>query len=44
MYVGQKRATYSCTPACQPTIAVGDDLEVFDARVGQVQGAGSLSR
>lgn len=44
MYVGNRRATYSCTPACQPTIAVGDDLEVFDARVGQVQGAGSLSR
>ncbi|MCC6983703.1 MAG: pilus assembly protein N-terminal domain-containing protein [Bauldia sp.] len=44
MYVGNRRATYSCTPACQPTITMGDDLEVFDARVGQVQGAGSLSR
>jgi Flp pilus assembly secretin CpaC len=44
VYVGQKRATYSCTPACQPTVAVGDDLEVFDARIGQIQGAGSLSR
>ncbi len=44
MYVGQRRATYSCTPACQPTVAVGDDRELFDARVGQVQGAGALSR
>ena len=44
VYVGGKRATYSCTPACQPTVAVGDDLELFDARVGQVQGAGALSR
>jgi hypothetical protein len=44
VYVGGKRATYSCTPACQPTISVGDDLELFDARVGQVQGAGALSR
>jgi Flp pilus assembly secretin CpaC len=44
VYVGGKRATYSCTPACQPTIAVGDDLEVFDARVGQVTGAAGLSR
>ena len=44
MYVGQRRATFSCTPSCQPTVAVGDDLELFDARVGQIQGAGSLSR
>lgn len=44
MYVGQRRATYSCTPACQPTVAVGDDLDLFQTRVGQVQDASSLSR
>lgn len=35
VYRGTARETYSCTPACERRITLGDSPEFFDATIGQ---------
>lgn len=35
VYRGVERETYSCTPACERTMAIGDNGTFFDAALGQ---------
>jgi Flp pilus assembly secretin CpaC len=37
------RQTYSCTPDCSPTLAIGDSDAVFNAVNSQIQAHGNLS-
>ncbi len=37
------RRTYSCTPNCSPTLAIGDTPGVFDSVNSQIQAHGTLS-
>jgi hypothetical protein len=43
VYKGAKRETYSCAPACNPTIMVGDDSKFFDDVVKGAQGKTKFS-
>ena len=50
VYRGDARESYSCTPACEPRMTLGDAPPYFDAVIGQAgtrsgraQGVGSTS-
>ncbi len=47
---GNSRISYSCNPSCMPTVALGDDNDVFaktggqiTSRNGQAEGTNSAS-
>ncbi len=43
IYRRDSRQTYSCTPNCSPTLAIGDTSGAFDTVNSQIQAHGSLS-
>jgi Flp pilus assembly secretin CpaC len=43
VYSRPGRQTYSCTPVCAPTIAIGDDSSTFGGRRDQISGRDELS-
>jgi Flp pilus assembly secretin CpaC len=43
VYSRPGRQTYSCTPVCAPTIAIGDDASTFGGRRDQISGRDELS-
>ncbi len=43
VYSRTSRQTYSCSPDCMPTLAIGDTSSVFDAVNQQITAHGSLS-
>jgi Flp pilus assembly secretin CpaC len=43
VYSRPGRQTYSCTPVCAPTIAIGDDASTFGGRKDQISGRDELS-
>jgi len=43
VYRRASRQTYSCTPNCSPTLAIGDTPVIFDSVNAQIQAHGSLS-
>lgn len=43
VYRRASRQTYSCTPDCSPTLAIGDNSVVFESVTEQIQAHGSLS-
>jgi hypothetical protein len=43
VYSRPGRQTYSCTPVCAPTIAIGDDASTFGGRKDQISGRDDLS-
>ena len=43
IYSHGSRRTYSCTPNCSPTLAIGDTPGVFDSVNSQIQAHGTLS-
>jgi Flp pilus assembly secretin CpaC len=43
VYRRASRQTYSCTPDCSPTLAIGDNTATFDAVNAQIQAHGDLS-
>jgi len=40
---GASRETFSCSPACAPTLAIGDASEWFNGVRDQIQGRGSMA-
>jgi Flp pilus assembly secretin CpaC len=42
VYTRPGRQTYSCTPVCEPVIAVGDDSTTYSDRTTQVKGRQDL--
>lgn len=38
-----ERASYSCTPICEPTLTIGDQTESFEARRNQINGRNELA-
>jgi len=43
VYRRASRQTFSCTPDCSPTLAIGDNQKVFDSVTSQIQAHGGLS-
>ena len=43
VYRRSDRQTLSCTPACAPSITLGDNKDVFDSTKGQISGRGELA-
>ena len=43
VYRQASRATYSCSPQCEPKVTVGDDDNAFSRAVGQFQGHESMA-
>jgi Flp pilus assembly secretin CpaC len=43
VYRRASRETFSCTPDCSPTLALGDNTASFDSVTAQIQSHGSLS-
>lgn len=43
VYKRAARQTFSCTPDCSPTLALGDTSSAFDTVSGQIQSHGSIA-
>jgi hypothetical protein len=43
VYYGVERATLSCNPQCQPRVALGDGLKIFETAAHQVEARNGLA-